>query len=130
MESMKPAGITSEGTYTPDLLIAGDHPVRTKGVTLEAEADLARGTLVYLVDQESTYSAYDDDTPTSGALFGILVEDEDTTTATGTGATKSVMVYVAGDFNTNAITIADGDLEDVRDALAAQGIYLFDPVTA
>ena len=125
-----PAGITSEGTFTPDLLHAGDHPVRTLGVTLEAESDLERGTLVYLVNGESTYSAYDAGTPTAGALFGILVQDEDTTTATGTGATKSVMVYITGDFNQNAITIASGDLEDVRAALALQGIYLHNPVTA
>jgi hypothetical protein len=126
----KPAGITSEGSFSPDLLIAGDHPIRTIGVTLEAEADLARGTLIFLKATESSYSAYDAGSATSGSLFGILVEDEDTTTATGTGATKSVMVYVSGDFNANAITVASGSLETVRAALALQGLYLHNPVTA
>jgi hypothetical protein len=125
-----PAGITSEGTFSPDLLIAGDHPVRTIGVTLEAEAKLTRGTLVYLKNTESAYSAYDAGTVTAGSLFGILVQDEDTTAATGTGATKSVMVYIAGDFNANAITIASGSLETVRAALASQALYLINPVTA
>lgn len=124
------AGITSEGTYSPDLLIAGDNPVRTLGVTLEAEADLARGTLVYVKDSETVYSAYDDGTPETGYLFGILVEDEDTTTATGTGAQKSVMVYVAGDFNTNKVIVASGDVEDLRVALTGQGIYLHNAVEA
>jgi len=126
----KPAGITSEGTFTPDLLIAGDHPIRTIGVTLEAEADLARGTLVYLKATESYYSAFDGGSATSGSLYGILVEDEDTTTATGTGATKSVMVYIAGDFNANAITVASGTLENLRAALASQALYLINPVIA
>jgi|WetSurMetagenome_2_1015567.scaffolds.fasta_scaffold01576_10 hypothetical protein len=127
---MKPAGITAEGTFTPDLLIGGDHPIRTEGVTLEAEAKLVRGTLVYLKNTEQSVSSYDGGTITAGTRYGILVEDEDTTTATGTGATKSVMVYVAGDFNTNAITIASGTLETLRDALAMQSLYLRDPVVA
>lgn len=126
----KPAGFTSEGTFTPDLLIAGDHPVHTIGVTLEAEADLVRGTLVYLKASESAYSAYDGGSATASTLWGILVQDEDTTTATGTGATKSVMVYITGDFNANAITVASGTLEDLRALLALQGIFLTNPVIA
>jgi len=120
-----PAGITAEGTFTPDLLIAGDPPVRTIGVTLEAEADLVRGTLVYLKATEGSYSAYDGGSVTASTLWGILVQDEDTT-----GASKSVMVYIAGDFNTNAITVASGTLENLRAVLAVQGIYLTNPVIA
>lgn len=122
-----PTGFTSEGTFSPDLLIAGDHPIRTIGLTLEAEAKLKRGTLIYLKNTESAYSAYDGGTITAGSLFGILVRDEDTTTATGTGATKSVEVYIAGDFNTDAITIASGSLETVRAALVGQSVYLHNP---
>lgn len=125
MESMKPAGFTSEGTFTPDMLIAGDRPVVVEGRTLEASADLVRGTLVYLKNTEQAYSAYDGGTNTSGSLYGILVEDEDTTS----GA-KSVQVYIAGEFNANKITVASGTLEDLRSTLALQGIYLRNPVTA
>ena len=124
-----PKGITAEGTFTPDLLIAGDE-THAIGVTLETEATLTRGTLVYLKTSEGAYSAWDAGTNTTGALYGILVQDEDTTTATGTGATKSVMVYISGDFNANAITIASGSLETVRAALASQGLFLINPVTA
>lgn len=126
----KPAGITSEGTFAPDLLIGGDYPIRTIGVTLEAEADLVRGTLVYQKNTESYYSAWDAGTVTAGTLYGILVQDEDTTTATGTGAIKSVMVYITGDFNSNAITVASGTLENLRATLAAQSIFLTNPVIA
>jgi len=40
------------------------------------------------------------------------------------------MVYVSGDFNTNAITVASGTLEDLRDVLAMQSLYLHNPVAA
>lgn len=125
-----PKGITAEGTFSPDLLIAGEGDIHTIGVTLEAEADLVRGTLVYKKATESSYSAYDGGSATANTLWGILVQDEDTTTATGTGATKSVMVYITGEFNANAITVASGTLEDLRAILAAQGIFLINPVVA
>lgn len=126
----KAKGITSEGTFSPDMLIAGGDDIHTIGVTLEAQAKLVRGTLVYLKATESDYSAYDGGSATTGSLFGILVQDEDTTTATGTGAAKSVGVYISGDFNANAITVASGTLETLRAALASQALYLLNPVTA
>jgi hypothetical protein len=122
--NFSPAGFTTEGTYTPDQLHAGDFPVRQAAVTLEADADLARGTLVYLKNGETEYSAYDGGTVTAGSLFGILIQDEDTT-GTPSGAAKGVVVYISGDFSTSAVSVADGgDLDTVRDALALQGIYL------
>jgi len=122
----KPAGFTEEGTYSPDLLIAGDHPIRTKGVTLKTTLTLSRGTLVYLKSGENQYEAYDGGTITAGSLLGILVLDVNTA-----GGAASVMVYIAGDFNSNKITVASGgSLATVRDRLVSQSIYLHDPVAA
>lgn len=121
-----PAGITSEGTFTPDLLHAGDHPIEQKGVTLKADKVLTRGTLVYLQNGQSEWEAYDGGTITTASLMGLLVDDVDTT-----GAAASVAIYIAGDFNTNSITVATGgSLATVRDRLATQSLYLHDSVAA
>ena len=122
----KPAGITAEGTFTPDLLHAGDHPIEQKGVTLKTSLTLSRGTLVYLKNGESEYEAYEGGTITTASLLGILVDDVDTT-----GGAASVAVYIAGDFNTSGITVATGgSLATVRDRLATQSLYLHDSVAA
>lgn len=124
--SLNPAGFTAEGTYTPDLLIAGDHPIRTRGVTLQTGLTLVRGQLVVLTATESEYEAYAGGAITAGSLLGLLVEDADTT-----GGAASVMIYVSGDFNANAITIASGGtLATVRDQLALQSLYVVDAVAA
>lgn len=123
----KPAGFTAEGTYTPDLLIAGCHPVEQKGFTIKAEKKYVRGTLIYLKSGETQYEAYDGGTLTaSPSLLAVLVDDVDTT-----GAAASHVGYIAGDFNTNAITVATGgSLATVRDRLAQQSLYLHDSISA
>jgi hypothetical protein len=123
----KPAGITAEGTFTPDLLIAGDHPIRTAGVTLKTTLDLKRGTVLYLkTGGDTQYEAFDGGTPLAGSLLGILVEDVNTA-----GGAASVMVYIAGDFNTNSLIFATGGTAAaVRERLALQSLYLRDAVAA
>lgn len=121
-----PAGVTTEGTFAPDKLHAGDHPIRQIGVTLKTTLRLSRGTLVYLKNGESQYEAYDGGTITAGSLLGLLVDDVDTT-----GGAASVAVYIAGDFNTNAVILAtNGTIAAVRARLASQSLYLHDGVAA
>lgn len=127
MSTNSPAGITAEGTFAPGSLHAGCHPIEQKGVTLKTSLKLSRGTLVYLKSGETQYEAYDGGTLTAApSLLGILVDDVDTT-----GGAASVAVYIAGDFNTSAITVAEGgSLATVRDRLASQSLYLHDSVAA
>jgi len=127
MDYNKAAGITSEGTLSPSTLSAGDHPIRTAGVTLKTSLTLSRGTLVFLKSGQTQYEAYDGGTLTAEpSLLGLLVEDVDTS-----GGAASVAIYIAGDFNTNFITVASGgDLATVRERLAQQSLYLMDAVSA
>jgi len=126
MDFFKPSGQTDEGTFSPDQLIAGDDIV-SGGVTLKSGLTLSRGTLVYLKSGDSQYSAYDGGTLTAlPSLLGILVNDVDTT-----GGAGSVSVYIAGEFNTSAVTVASGgDLATVRERLALQSLYLRDAISA
>jgi hypothetical protein len=126
MDMFKPSGITDEGTFSPDQLVAGDDAVSV-GVTLKTTLKLSRGTLVYLKSGETQYEAYDGGTLTAlPSLLGILVNDVDTT-----GGAASVSVYISGEFNTSAVTVASGgDLATVRSRLALQSLYLRDAVAA
>jgi hypothetical protein len=122
----KPAGFTAEGTFAPDLLIAGDHPQRTAGVTVKADKKYARGTVLYLKSGETQYEAYDGGTITADSLVGIAVEDIDTT-----GAAAAAPMYIAGDFNANKLIFATGGtVAAIRARMASQSIYLVDPVAA
>jgi hypothetical protein len=125
MDYFKAAGVTDEGSFSPDQLIAGK--TITAGVTIKSGLTLTRGTLVYLKSGDSQYSAYDGGTLTAlPSLLGILVEDIDTT-----GGAASVAVYIAGSFNTSMVTVASGGtLATVRERLALQSLYLYDPIVA
>lgn len=121
-----PAGFTAEGTFTPDGLIAGDHPQRVQGFTLKTTLKLSRGALIYLKNGETQYEAYDGGAITAGSLLGVLVEDVDTT-----GGAASVAAYISGDFNANKIIFASGGTAAaVRARLATQSLYLHDAVAA
>jgi hypothetical protein len=122
----KPAGFTAEGTFSPDLLIAGDHPVRTGGVTVKADKVYARGTVLYLKSGETQYEAYDGGTFAATSILAIAVDAIDTT-----GAAASVPVYIAGDFNANKLTFATGGtVAAIRSRALSQSIYLHDAVAA
>lgn len=123
----EPSGFTAEGTFTQDNLIAGDHPIRARGVTLEITATaVPRGALLFQKNTETEFSVWDGGTITAGTLYGVLADE-----APISAATQKVRVYICGDFNKNAITVAGaGDLDNVIDALAMQSIYLHDAVAA
>jgi hypothetical protein len=118
--SFKPT-FQTEGTFTPDHLRAGDFPVRTAVVTIAAGAAHVRGELLGKITADGNYdlsaSAAADG---SEAPVAILAEDADATD----GAVEAV-VYITGDFNSNAMTFGTGHTADsVRDALAAQSIFI------
>lgn len=115
----------NEGSHSPDQLIAGDHPIRTRGLTLAADQELTRGTVVVKVGTDTEYTAYAGTEPAAGSLIGILITDVDTT-----GAASTEPAYIAGDFNTNELTVASGDVNDLRDPMVKQSMYLHDAVPA
>lgn len=117
----------AEGTYSPDLLIGGDHPIRTLGVTVASGQNLTRGALVGKITVGGkvilSLSAAADG---SEEPYGILGEDVD-----ASGGDKVSFVYVAGDFNSNSMTFGTGHTAaNVRDGLRDKSIYLHDAVPA
>lgn len=116
----------TEGAYSPDQLIAGDHPLRFKGISVAAgQGTLVRGTVMVRVGASADYTAYAGTAPDAGTPVTILVNDVDTT-----GGVSVNEAYLAGDFNTNALTVASGSIDDLRNTMAAQSIYLHDAVKA
>ena len=47
------AGVTTEGTFNPDKLFAGDFPVSTRKVTIATGANLVRGAVLGLIGSPS-----------------------------------------------------------------------------
>ncbi len=113
--------------YTPDRLIGGDLKLVTESVTLALGQNLLRGALLGQITGSGEYvlslaAAADG----SEVPVAILVADTDATVgATVTG------IYLAGEFNDNAITFGAGHTAaSVKDALRNLNIYLKSPVPA
>lgn len=123
----KPAFNGNEGTYSADLLIGGDHPIRTLGITIASGQNLLRGALLGKVTATGKYilslSAASDGSQTP---VGILGED-----VNATAGDVVSFEYVAGDFNSNKMTFGTGHTAaSVREALHARSIYLHDAIPA
>jgi hypothetical protein len=120
-------GFQDEGTYTPDKLHAGDHPIRSEGVTILAGQVLTRGALLGIVTVDgkavlSLAAAQDG----SEEPWGILGEDID-----ATAGDQNSFAYIAGDFNQTAMTFGTGHTPDsVREGLRDKSIYLVDDIPA
>lgn len=118
----------SEGSYSPDMLIAGDHPIRTIGVVVVSGAGaLVRGSVLGKITTGGKYtlsaSAASNGSQTPVAILG---EDVD-----ATSGDVNAFVYIAGDFNSNELTLGAGHtIASIRDALAQKSIYLHDAVPA
>lgn len=117
----------AEGTYVPDTLIAGDHPIRTLGVTVLSGQNLTRGALVGKITTGGkvilSLSAAADGSQTP---YGILGED-----VNASGGDKVSFVYLCGDFNSREMTFGTGHtVASVRDGLRDKSIYLHDAVPA
>jgi hypothetical protein len=121
------AGFQTEGSYTPDNLHAGDFPIRTRKVTLVTGQNLVRGALLGAITASGKYKlSASADADGSQAPTAILAEDVD-----ATAGDKDAVVYLAGDFNANALTYGAGHTAaSVREGLRDLGIYLHTPVSA
>lgn len=117
----------SSKSFTPDKLHAGDYPIRTLQATLITGQNLNRGAVLGKITASgklklSLSAAVDG----SQDVYAILAEDMD-----ATSEDKTVTIYVAGDFNSNAMTFgADHTADSTRDAFRDLGIYVVDGVTA
>ena len=119
------------GSVTPENLFAGLEPVALKkaGVIrkLGTAGELKRGTLL----AKSSGSAGDGKL----VIFGTTAASNETLTAdcvlaediaVGTSTDENALVFIAGNFNEDALILASGAslTEDDRDALRMKGIIL------
>jgi len=116
------AAFSTEGTYTPDALIAGNHELLVgRKVTILTGQVLARGAVLGKITAsgkyiESLLAAVDG----SEVPDLILAEAVD-----ATAADVAVLAYARGDFTTNALTIGAGhSAASIAEGLRAKGITL------
>lgn len=116
------ASFATEGTYTPDALIAGNHELLVgRKVTILIGQVITRGTVLGKITATGKYIK-----SLSAAADGsqvpdlILAEDVD-----ATAADSAVLAYARGDFTTNALTIGAGHTAaSITEGLRAKGITL------
>lgn len=117
------ATMKTEGTYTPDSLIAGNaHLLIGRKVTIPAGAGfLPRGTVLGKITASGKYTK-----SASGASDGsqtpdlILAEDVD-----ATSEDVDANAYARGDFNSNALTLGTGHtVASITEGLRAKGVTL------
>lgn len=113
--------------YNPDRLIAGSADLITETAVIAAGANLERGTLLGVVTATGKFvqsaAAASDGSQTPVA---ILVDF-----APAASADASAGIYVAGEFNENAVLYGAGhSAASVKAALRARGIYLKTPIPA
>ncbi len=115
------SGITDQGEYTPDNLLAGEYPRVERVVTIAAGADLTKGAVLGRITANGKFklsaSASADGSQTPDA---ILAEK-----ASAAGGDVQAVVYFSGEFNENALVLGAGHtLDSVRIALRAKNVYL------
>lgn len=118
----------TEGTYSPDNLIASDFPVQTEDVTIESGQNLERGAVLGQVTATGAFklsaTAAGDGSETPVA---ILARDTDASGAAVDGAP----VYIAGGFNERSLVLGTGhDLESVRNAFRGTPVFIKPTVSA
>lgn len=116
----------TEGTYTPDRLLAGNaHLLVARKVTIKAGANLVRGAVLGTISADGadkgkcklSAAAANDGSQTADL---ILAED-----AAAASADVVALAYSRGDFNTNALTIGAGHTAaSITEGLRAKGITL------
>jgi hypothetical protein len=114
------AKFQTEGVFTPDALIAGNHHLLVgRKVTIASGQSRTRGDVLGKVTANSKYllslSAASDG---SEAPDAILAEDCD-----ASGGDKQAMAYFRGDFNTGGLTLGAGHtVASITEGLRAKGI--------
>lgn len=120
------ASFKTEGTYTPDSLLAGNaHLLVGRKVTVLAGQVLARGAVLGRITTGGKYqlsaSAAADGSQTPDLILAEAVD--------ATSADTTVLAYERGDFNSNALTLGAGHtVASIREGLRAKGITLLTAV--
>lgn len=115
------ASFTSQGTFTPDGLIAGEDDPMTRQITLISGQNLVRGAVLGKITASGKYtlslSASSDGSQTPAV---ILAEACD-----ASGGDKLTPAYFGGVFNENALTLGTAHTKaSIREALRDVGIKL------
>ena len=116
------ASFVTEGTYSPDALIAGNHHLLVgRKVTVLSGQNLVRGAVIGKITASGKYvlsltaSADGSQTPDL-----ILAED-----CNASGGDKQAMAYARGDFNSAALTLGTAHtVASITEGLRAKGITL------
>lgn len=116
------AQLKTEGTYTPDALLAGpaDNTFARKVIIAQGER-LDRGAVLGTKPNGEFVLSLSAAADTSKTPSAILADDSIDTT----DGPVEAMVYLRGDFNTAQLTFGAGHTADsARDVLRDAGIYL------
>lgn len=122
------ASFATEGTYTPDQLVAGNaHLLVARTVTVLDGQTLARGAVLGKITAGGKYilslAAATDGSETPDL---ILAED-----CAASGADKPALAYSRGDFLAQALTLGTGHtVASITEGLRAKGIALLPAVSA
>lgn len=118
---MTASGFTSQGSYSPDNLIAGEFPRVARKVTVATGANLVAGAVLGKITASGKYIL-----SASAAVDGsqapdtILAED-----AAAASADVEAIAYFSGEFNELALTYGAGHTaSSVRDTLRDKSILL------
>lgn len=116
------ASFATEGTYSPDALIAGNHHLLVgRKVTILSGQNLVRGAVLGRITASGNYvlslSAAADGSQTPDL---ILAED-----VNATAGNRQAMAYARGDFNSTALILgASHTVASITEGLRAKGITL------
>ncbi|MBA4510217.1 hypothetical protein H1057_19625 [Clostridium sporogenes] len=106
--------------FTPENIFAGNvMPVVTEAALVDVKQTIKK---LSIVEKNPTGKIVaPGDTIEAGNAYGIAAEE----VTTGEGETKSIVLYMTGEFNASSIVFPDGKtVEDYRTPLRKLGIFL------
>ena len=116
------ANFQTEGTYTPDNLLAGNaHLLVARKVTVLSGQVLQRGAVLGTITSSGkailSLATAVDGSQTPDLILAEAVD--------ATGADATALAYARGDFNAGALTLGTGHtVASIREGLRAKGITL------
>ena len=115
------SGLTHQGEFKPDNLIAGDFPQVSRIVTVTGDTSLMPGTVLGRISTDARYQL-SETTKEDGSEIpdGILAE-----VAELSQGDVEALVYLSGEFNESALILGAGHtLDSVRQAFRTRSIFL------
>ena len=115
------SGITHQGEFKPDNLIAGDFPQVSRIVTVTGNTSLMPGAVLGRINADDHYQlSKADSTDGSEIPDGILAE-----VAELNQGDVEALVYLSGEFNELALILGAGHtLDSVRQAFRTRSVFL------